>query len=483
MAGDEIYFYIKVEKPTVVLGSQSAGNLDLEKEHRYVIKTTLTALVPTLGTFNVPTKNVGDSAFVLTAPSSNSTGAFSYTSSDSSVATISGSTVTIVGSGTTTITATQTATLNYTSGSVTTSFTVTPASPPLEPIWKSISGYNYNPADLNGQVYSIVKDSNGIIYVGGSFGQLTKSDGTSLTVNNIAKWDGTQWSALGSGLTNIVFSIVIDSNDNIYAGGSFTTLADGTTVNYIAKWDGTQWSALGSGLNGSVKYLAIDSNDHIYACGYFTYAGDTTVNNIAKWDGTQWSSLGSVIFSNTSYSLIMNSIVSNGNNIYVAGAFSQLTKSDGTTIDVNGIAKWDGTEWSALGSGLTNNLISLAIDSNNILYASGNFTISGTTSLKRIAKWDGTEWSALGNGLNGAASSIAIDSNDNIYAGGGFTLAGSTTVNRIAKWDGTEWSALGSGLNGTVRSLLIGNNNTVYAGGSFTGAGGDTNIKYIAKYE
>ena len=69
--------------------------------------------VPTLGAFSVPTKIVSDAPFTLNAPSSNSGGAFSYASSNLSVASISGSTVTVVGAGTATITATQAATATY----------------------------------------------------------------------------------------------------------------------------------------------------------------------------------------------------------------------------------------------------------------------------------------------------------------------------------------------------------------------------------
>lgn len=73
---------------------------------------------PTLGNFTVPAKVVGDTNFNLTAPTSNSSGAFTYTSSNTSVATISGSTVTIVGAGSTTITATQEAAGTYATISV-----------------------------------------------------------------------------------------------------------------------------------------------------------------------------------------------------------------------------------------------------------------------------------------------------------------------------------------------------------------------------
>jgi len=80
---------------------------------------------PTIGAFNVPSKMMGSVPFQITPPTSNSGGAFSYTSSTTSVATISGSTITVVGAGTSTITATQAAFGTFASGTATATFTVT----------------------------------------------------------------------------------------------------------------------------------------------------------------------------------------------------------------------------------------------------------------------------------------------------------------------------------------------------------------------
>lgn len=80
---------------------------------------------PTIGIFNVPSKMMGSIPFQLTAPTSNSGGLFSYTSSNTAVATISGTTVTVVGAGTSTITATQAAFGTFASGTATATFTVT----------------------------------------------------------------------------------------------------------------------------------------------------------------------------------------------------------------------------------------------------------------------------------------------------------------------------------------------------------------------
>ena len=114
-------------------------------------------------------------------------------------------------------------------------------------------------------------------------------------VNTVAyEYNRTAWSAAGGGgdlgaiqfaaegLNGTVHAVARDSSGNLYAGGSFTTAGGTTTVNRIAKWNGTSWSALGAGMNNSVQALTIDASGNLYAGGSFTTAGGTTVNRIAK---------------------------------------------------------------------------------------------------------------------------------------------------------------------------------------------------------
>ena len=66
------------------------------------------------------------------------------------------------------------------------------------------------------------------------------------------------WISLGGspGANNQVNASVMDASGNLYIGGSFTAVGK-TKANFIAKWDGTNWSALGSGLNGTVSVLVV----------------------------------------------------------------------------------------------------------------------------------------------------------------------------------------------------------------------------------
>ena len=85
------------------------------------------------------------------------------------------------------------------------------------------------------------------------------------------------------------------------------------------------------------------------------------------------------------------------------------------------------------------------------LYAGGDFATAGGVAANHIAKWDGSAWSALGSGMNGIVHALAMDDAGNLYAGGDFAIAGGVAANHIAKWDGSTWSALGSGMNGASR--------------------------------
>ena len=86
-------------------------------------------------------ESFGAANFTLSATSNNSGGAITYTSGNTSVATISGSTVTITGVGTSLITVSQAANGNYTTGSTTATLTVS-AVAPATPTISNVSAGN-----------------------------------------------------------------------------------------------------------------------------------------------------------------------------------------------------------------------------------------------------------------------------------------------------------------------------------------------------
>ena len=99
------------------------------------------------------------------------------------------------------------------------------------------------------------------------------------------------------------------------------------------------------------------------------------------------------------------------------------------------------------------------MDANGNLYAGGWFTTAGGVPTAGIARWDGTTWSALGTGTHGGNSALALDAQGNLHTG-------------IARWDGSIWSDLGSGLEYAVRALALRGSADLFVGGSFATAGG-----------
>jgi hypothetical protein len=372
---------------------------------------------------------------------------------------------------------------------------------------------NTTPSFVYGSVNAIAVDASGTVYAGGNF---TSIGG--VTVNNIAKWDGASWSALGSGVAGgdypYVRALALDASGNLYAGGNFTKAGNGidnntdnVTVNGLAKWNGTSWSAVGSGVGGKHPYvsaLAFDTAGNLYAGGNFITAGNgtdnVTVNGLAKWDGTSWSILGSGLegaasspFESPHLAVVSALAFDVEGNLYAGGIF--MKAGDVRTYS---IARWDGSSWSALGQGLglfigpwwfitTPQVIALAVGPSGDLYAGGAYIkTAGGVAVNNIAGWNGSSWAALGTGIGEprlGVMALAVDPRGNLYAGGQFSTAGGVAANHIAKWDGSSWSPLGSGTGGTypaVNALAVDASGNLYAGGDFTEVGGKASY-YIAK--
>jgi hypothetical protein len=69
------------------------------------------------------------------------------------------------------------------------------------------------------------------------------------------------------------------------------------------------------------------------------------------------------------------------------------------------------------------------------LYVAGQFSLAGGVSAHNVAKWDGSSWSALGSGVTGGTV-LALGVYDDgfgpaLYAGGSFSLGGG--ADHIAK--------------------------------------------------
>lgn len=169
------------------------------------------------------------------------------------------------------------------------------------------------------------------------------------------------------------------------------------------------------------------------------------------------------------------------NTIYVGGLFA--TAGSGA-LTVNNIARYlpESNTYQALGGGtvgVNNQVNSVAVAPNGILYAAGDFTAAGGGAASHIAQYDpgSNTWSALGSGISGGAATVnamAVAPDGKLYVGGGFTTAGGGAAANIAVWnpDTTTWAAIGTGLNNSVITITVVNTTTILLGGDFTDIGG-----------
>jgi hypothetical protein len=373
-------------------------------------------------------------------------------------------------------------------------------------------------AGANQQVTAIAVDASNNVYIGGHFNTVGN-----IAANGVAKWDGSSWSPLGSGLqngvNNWVRALALNGAD-LYVGGDFTTASDGAqlniSANHVARWSTStnSWSPLGSaaqnGVNGGVFALAVSGTDLFVGGDSFSLASDgaqanLAVNHIAKWStaGDIWSPLGTA--ANNGLNDGVSSLAVIGTDVFVGGFFTAAADSTQVSLSTNRVARWSttGNTWSPLGSatqnGTDNNVEALAALGTD-LFVAGDFNTASDSSqmnlsTRRVAKWSttGNSWSALGsatqNGATGNAFSIAVNGAD-VYFGGLFSSVSSTNqldvpVRNIARWDttGNNWSPLGSasqnGADSQVHALAF-SGTDLFMGGDFVVVNDSVQLNLVA---
>lgn len=317
---------------------------------------------------------------------------------------------------------------------------VSSASPP------GVSGSGMRYEGIDGPVHAIT-EWNGFLIVGGDFAQAGN-----VPALNIARWDGTSWSALGPGLQGPVTAFAVYNGDLI-AG----TAAGGGPPPHVARWDGSVWHTLGGGLDGEVYALSVFQGSLI-AGGDFQNSGATSVKRVARWDGSTWSPLG------TGVNGEVDALVEFSGSLVVGGRFSSAGG-----VAASRIARWDGTSWFALGAGLNGDVLALTSYAGGLI-AGGEFLRSDQLTLNRIGRWDGSAWSPLGSGTTSKVLALAVHDTE-LVAGGEFNTAGGVTASYVAQWDGEAWEPLASGTSGHVLSMKPWGLNLI-VGGEFDEAGG-----------
>ncbi|MBU1095161.1 MAG: T9SS type A sorting domain-containing protein [Bacteroidetes bacterium] len=336
----------------------------------------------------------------------------------------------------------------------------------------------------------VIENAGEEFYIGGDFAYAGD-----VKVNNIAKWNGSNWESLGSGYYNgiegNVYSILVDGTD-VYVGGRFRW-AGQTESNGIAKWDGNQWSPLGlgvTGVPGASVFSIIKIGEFLYAGGLFAFVGDLTngyipANSIARYNLNTglWEALDIGVEIIDDYPGIVNVLEFDGNTIYVGGRFDYARK-----IPTHNIAVYTDGKWDSFGTTEDNGVYGTVFDIKVIdkeVYVGGRFIRPGTDNSTSFIKWDGNIWKDIAGGVSASDGYTVVTSiqsyEDQLIVGGLFDKAAEKNVSNIALLRNGKWEDFEGGINGPV-SVITPNGNNINAGGWFTVAGGIPSVS-LAQYK
>src|SRR5204863_1584061 len=139
--------------------------------------------------------------------------------------------------------------------------------------------------------------------------------------------------------------------------------------------------------------------------GFFDFGSQ--LRGLARWNGSHWVPFGGLFGGQYVWVNAMTAFnAGNGAELYLGGRVSGAGATPST-----GIVRWNGANWLPLGSGLgptsgtipaTVNALQLFDDGAGLgVYVAGTFSSAGGVPVNDIAKWSGTQWSALGSGADG----------------------------------------------------------------------------------
>ena len=250
---------------------------------------------PSLSDFGSKTKTFYDNSYTITPPTTVSTGAITYSSSNTAVATISGTTVTIVGVGTTTITADQEASTSHYAGSISATLTVNEVTVLTKNGQVSTTNFNY--VNKYGAIAtsSSLTPNGKVISTKSNDGLSASSAGSSalqIKTNFPSATDGLYWI----------------SNPNINGGTPFQIYADMTT-------DGGGWTLILCNTNSSgwsytnaislnTTSPSINSNYSIIAWADYLKKSDSGFQYMI--DANTRNSFGGIWTANGNYSFVNN---------------------------------------------------------------------------------------------------------------------------------------------------------------------------------
>lgn len=296
---------------------------------------------------------------------------------------------------------------------------------------------------FNGGVRALVEFNGGIVAAGG----FTEADGA--PADHVAFWSGSQWLPMGEGLNRVVRALAVWEGV-LYAGGEFIA-TESQPFAFLAKWDAGRQEWVGVvEVDGPVyALLGWDPVSGVQGPNALVFGGDfdnvdgMPVRNIAaieRFGGDFYfyepaGGVNGTVLSLTR-SIIDNEYGDRARGFIAGGEFTRAGYS--LNIITNRVAEFDLWDfvWRPMGSGVGGPVNSVYVHNpgdSQVVVVGGDFSTAGGQPALNIARFDSGAWSPMGDGLNNYVGAVSMFRGE-VFATGQFSASGSLDAGRVARW-------------------------------------------------
>lgn len=296
---------------------------------------------------------------------------------------------------------------------------------PLSGNWEYVGprGFSQNAF----QVFGIKKDNEGNLYIFGN------QSNTPVLYKNASGTD--TWEQMGN--INTSCSVSAGGMDIANNGDVYVAYSDQSDTGHAFRWDGDQWTTVGSAFSSVETHIILDNNDLPYLVARDVNQGYKGV--VFKLENDSWVPVSGtgIYVPDAEYACHQDLVFDSNNTPYISYA-------DYVTNNTLKVRKFENGEWVAVGNGIDNIYFyqSMALNDNDMPYLA--YCAYPSFQLRAV-RFNGTDFESLGEDLaGGAVSEISACFNE-----GKFTVAFINDVQSnylsVLKYE-DEWSYVGPSL-------------------------------------
>jgi hypothetical protein len=333
------------------------------------------------------------------------------------------------------------------------------------PAWAQC-GLQWLPQQGSGGLPRLARTATGDVL---AFGSFTSIEG--VPANAIARFDGSTWHPLGSGLAGTVTCVAELPGGRVVAGGIIAP-AGGNPTPRLLGWDGMVWSAFAPAPSSGIGIEAMVSlpNGAVVVGGSWSTSPFTGATHVESWDGSNWQIIGTAfgVGSHRPLASLLDLGVLPSGDLIALGDWIGL-QPVGNLAGNNELVRWDGAAWHHFGERPEPRALRVARNG-DVLFAHG----SG------VRRWDGVAWQTIGTASDIMAL-VDLPDGDVVLGGGTAVLPFAPPPALLRRWSGTSQSLLASGAAGVVVNLAFHARGVLMVSGElFDATGTPTTGRYLA---